>query len=142
VGAVKDLLVVDTSAYHRAGHPDVVQAWQHAIVTNRVGMAPPAKLEILYSARSATDYAEVAEELRGFHHVPCGEDAWERALEVQAALARQHAPHHRSVQAPDLLIAAAAELAGAAVWHYDSDYDRIADITGQATEWIVPKGSI
>ncbi len=28
------------------------------------------------------------------------------------------------------------------VWHYDEDFDRIATITGQAAEWIVPRGSI
>ncbi len=43
---------------------------------------------------------------------------------------------------PDLLIAAIAEAAGATVLHYDSDYDHINAVTGQATEWIVTRGSI
>ena len=38
----------------------------------------------------------------------------------------------------DLLIAAASEAAGAVVWHYDADFDRIAAVTGQPTEWIAP----
>lgn len=50
--------------------------------------------------------------------------------------------HHRSVKINDLLIAAAAELAGVTVWHYDEDYDRICAITDQAVEWIAPRGSL
>lgn len=42
----------------------------------------------------------------------------------------------------DLVIAATAELNGATVLHYDVDYDRIAAVTGQPTEWVVPKGSV
>ena len=28
------------------------------------------------------------------------------------------------------------------LWHYDEDYDRIAEITGQRVEWIAPRGSL
>ncbi len=52
------------------------------------------------------------------------------------------AMHHRSVKLNDLLIAAAAELGGATVWHYDEDYDRIAELTGQPVEWIATRGSL
>jgi predicted nucleic acid-binding protein len=47
--------------------------------------------------------------------------------------------HHRSVGVADLLIAAVAEVHGATVLHYDSDFERIAEVTGQAHEWIVPR---
>jgi predicted nucleic acid-binding protein len=43
---------------------------------------------------------------------------------------------------PDLLIAAVAEQNDLLVLHYDADYDRIADITGQRTEWVVARGSV
>jgi predicted nucleic acid-binding protein len=142
VGGLNTLLVVDASAWHRIEHPEVQDAWQRQLFADRVAMTAPAKLEILYSARSAKDYEWTAKRLGAFQQVPCGEDAWDRALEVQAALAKQHDMHHRSVQGTDLLIAAAAELVGATVWHYDSDYDRITAVTGQPTEWIVPRGSI
>jgi predicted nucleic acid-binding protein len=33
-------------------------------------------------------------------------------------------------------------LAGLTVLHYDEDYDRIAKVTGQPMEWIVPKGTL
>ncbi|MCA1657630.1 MAG: VapC toxin family PIN domain ribonuclease, partial [Actinobacteria bacterium] len=37
---------------------------------------------------------------------------------------------------------AAAELSGLAVLHYDSDYERLAAITGQGHDWIAPRGSL
>ncbi len=49
---------------------------------------------------------------------------------------------HRHFRLPDLMIAATAELNGATVLHYDADYDRIAEITGQPVEWVAEKGSL
>ena len=49
--------------------------------------------------------------------------------------------HQRGRKAPDLIIAAAAEENGLAILHYDADFDRIALVTGQPAEWIVPRGS-
>jgi hypothetical protein len=31
---------------------------------------------------------------------------------------------------------------GAAVLHYDAEYDRIATLTGQHTEWVAERGSL
>src|ERR1700689_1204539 len=41
---------------------------------------------------------------------------------------------HRAPSVPDLIIAAAAELAGLTVLHLDKDFDLIAEITGQPME--------
>jgi predicted nucleic acid-binding protein len=43
---------------------------------------------------------------------------------------------------PDLLIAAVAEANSLTVLHYDADFEHIATVTGQPTEWIVERGSI
>jgi hypothetical protein len=42
----------------------------------------------------------------------------------------------RAPSVPDLIIAATAELADLTVLHCDKDFDLIASITGQATEWL------
>lgn len=136
------MLLADTSAWHRSGHADVIQAWIGQLAADEVATTQPVRLEVLFSARSRDDYLALSEELDGLHQIPCGTAAMERALQVQRALAEQHALHHRSVKIPDLLIAATAELAEATVWHYDEDYDRISTITGQATRWIAPRGSL
>jgi predicted nucleic acid-binding protein len=64
----------------------------------------------------------------------------ERALAVHRELATTS--QHRRFRLPDLIIAGTAEQHGATVLHYDADYDRIAAITGQPTEWVAPRGSL
>jgi hypothetical protein len=43
---------------------------------------------------------------------------------------------------PDLLIAAVAERERVTVLHYDSDFDLTAEVTGQAMQWVVPRGTV
>lgn len=52
------------------------------------------------------------------------------------------AKHQRGRKVPDLLIAAAAEAKDLVVLHYDADFDRIAKVTAQGVEWVVPAGSV
>ena len=70
--------------------------------------------------------------------LPYGSEA--RAREVQRWLIERG--HHRAVGVPDLLIAATAEIEQLTVLHYDADFDLIAEITGQACEWVVPQGTL
>ncbi len=71
---------------------------------------------------------------------PLDEACTGRALQVQAMLAERS--QHRAVSLPDLLVAACAERAGLIVLHYDTDFERIAKLTGQPAQWIVPRGSV
>jgi hypothetical protein len=57
-------------------------------------------------------------------------------VSMKALAAKGH--HRRPI--PDLLLAAVAEVHNATVLHYDADFEHIADVTGQAHEWIVPRG--
>lgn len=97
-------------------------------------------LELLYSASSPAIYASLATSLRALPRVHVTEAAVNRALEVQAHLAK--GSQHRAVPLPDLIVAACAESAELTVLHYDADYDRIAKITRQPTRWVLPRGSI
>jgi predicted nucleic acid-binding protein len=97
-------------------------------------------LELLYSATSPTVYEGLAVALRALPRVPVTETVMDRALNIQAQLAKRS--QHRAVPLPDLIVAACAESAGLAVLHYDTDYDRIAEITGQRTRWVVARGSV
>lgn len=136
------LLLADTSAWHHSSAPQVVDLWRRYLEEDRIATTPPVRLEVLFSARSVRDYDLTAQRLDALHQLPCGEEALARALEIQRALAHKKALHHRSVKIPDLLIAAVAEIAGATVWHYDRDYDRIAEVTGQPAQWIGRRGSL
>ena len=96
------------------------------------------RLELLYSARHADEFAEFREDLGALADCPIGAGEWRRALDVYAALASKGGAHQRSVKHPDLLIAAAAESAGVTVLHCDEDYERIAAVTGQPHRWLIP----
>ncbi len=48
----------------------------------------------------------------------------------------------RAVGFPDLLIAAVAERERVMLLHYDSDYDLIAEVTGQPMQWVIPRGTV
>lgn len=72
--------------------------------------------------------------------VPMDQAVLDRATQVQDTLAARS--EQRGAKIADLLIAAAAEAAGLVVLHYDHDFDLIAAVTGQPTEWVVPAGAV
>ncbi len=97
-------------------------------------------LEILFSARTHADVVNIRAERAAFPQLSMGQSDFNRAIDVLEGLAKSG--HHRAAGIPDLLIAAVAERHHLAVLHYDKDFDLIAGFTKQATEWVVPAGSI
>ena len=134
--------MADTSAWHRATKPKVAASWNERLLADTLATCAQVRLELLYSARSADDYEKLSAELLALHQLPCTAEHFERALEVQHQLAGRGGLHHRSVKIADMIIAACAETAGATLWHYHEDFDRIAEVTGQPVEWIAPGGSL
>jgi predicted nucleic acid-binding protein len=136
--------LADTSAWvwTRAVGGQLRAAFDNAIIEGDVASCGMVRLELLYSARNASEFTSLRDELDALPNCPIGTEEWQRALEVYERLAHQGGLHHRAVRHPDLLIAAAAESAGIPVLHYDEDYDRIAAITGQDVRWLAPRGSL
>ena len=100
------------------------------------------KLELLHHEESGDAVRERGADLDALPWVAVDERVCRRALEVQAGLADLGGARHRGVKLPDYLIAAAAELASLTVLHYDSDFERVAALTGQPHEWLAPRGSL
>lgn len=96
-------------------------------------------LEVLYSARNLADYDKILRGRRKLLDVPVTSGVMHRAIDIQQKLAKKG--QHRCSTA-DLIIAAAAEAAGLAVVHYDSDFERIADVSGIRHKWIVERGTV
>ncbi len=126
--------LVDKSALVRLGEsPDAV-SWAERIERGLVRITTVTRLEVGYSARSGQDARTL------FTHPPLSAMPVEyltpaiedRAVQVLLLLAGQG--QHRAPSIPDVLIAAAAELAGLTVLHLDKDFELIATITGQPTE--------
>lgn len=133
--------LADKSALtRRETRPEVREVLEPLLVAGEIATCGIVDLELLYSARDRATYRSLVEALRGMPRAPVDEDAVNRALSVQAMLAERS--QHRAVPLPDLLVAACAEAAGLTVLHYDADFDRIAKLTGQPTQWIVERGSV
>ena len=94
--------------------------------------------ELLYSARNADDLARLRLDLSLLPYLRMTSAAEQHLVDVMAALALRG--EHR-MPIPDLMLAAIAHAHSAVVLHDDSDYERIAEVTGQPHEWIVPRGS-
>lgn len=133
--------LADKSALTRRDtRPEVRKVLEPLLLSGDVATCGIVDLELLYSSTSPIVYTALAAALRGMPRVTVEEADVERALEVQAMLARRS--QHRAVSLPDLLVAACAEKAELTVLHYDADYERIAKLTGQQVRWIVPRGSV
>jgi len=133
--------LADKSALTRRGtRPEVREALEPLLLAGEVATCGIVELELLYSATSRATYRALSEALRGMPHVAVDEGCVRRALEVQAMLAERS--QHRAVPLPDLLVAACAERAELVVLHYDADFERIAELTGQRSRWVVPRGSV
>ena len=136
--------LADTSAWvwTRAFGGELRAAFDEAVIAGETATCAIVKLELLYSARNATEFVALRADLDGLPDCPIGTEQMERALDVYELLANLGGLHQRSVRHPDLLIATAAEAAGVPVLHYDEDYDRIAAVTGQSTDWLAPRGTL
>jgi hypothetical protein len=133
--------LVDKSALARLEtSPEVNAVLDPLLTSGEVATCGVVDLELLYSAPSPGDYVAAAASLRALPRVPMSEEVLDRALEVQGRLAKRS--QHRGVSLPDLIIAACAEGAGLTVLHYDADYERIAEVTRQPVQWVVPRGSV
>lgn len=135
--------LADTTAWHLSRRvPELRGPFDQKTVSGEIGTCPIVTLELLQSARNGREFDERRLEMGELPQFPIVEREWARAIYVYGKLAHQGGAHQRSVGHADLLIAAAAESAGAELLHYDEDFERIAAITGQPTRWIVPRGSL
>jgi predicted nucleic acid-binding protein len=131
--------LVDTSVLARAAIEAVGARIESLALAGRFWTCRTVDLEVVDASRSR-DVGDVIEERLALPEAPVTPAVMDRALHVSGLLAA--AGDHRGAKPADLVIAAAAEAAGLVVLHYDDDYDRIAAVTNQATEWVAPRGSL
>lgn len=126
--------LIDKSALVRLSDAVDAAEWASRIDRGLVRISTVTRLELGYSARTATDHRTLLAEppissMPVEYLTPKIED---RAMELQLALAERG--HDRAPSIPDLLIAATAELADLTVLHIDKDFELIAEFTGQPTQ--------
>jgi predicted nucleic acid-binding protein len=125
--------LIDESALVRLSHAVDAAEWASRIDRGLVRISTVTRLELGYSARTATDHRTLLAEppissMPVEYLTPKIED---RAVELRLALAERG--HHRAPSIPDLLIAATAELADLTVLHIDKGFELVAELTGQPT---------
>ena len=133
--------LVDTSAAVRIiAKKQVQDEWRRFTTEGVIGMCDITELEILFSARSANDRL-AKEDLLGklFNWTAVPDGVYSRTRRVQQMLTNRG--EHRSAGPIDLLVAATAELSGLTLLHYDRDFEAIARVTGQPTQWVAPPGT-
>jgi hypothetical protein len=133
--------LVDNSVIARAHKPSVAAAFEPKVHGGLVASCSITDLEQLFSVRNGDEHRARRGDIElRYVRVPIGQATLDRAVEVQGLLADK--ARHRAASIPDLVVAAAAEHAGLTVLHYDADFELIASVTGQPTEWVVPRGSV
>jgi predicted nucleic acid-binding protein len=133
--------LADTSVFAlQARHPTIERRVEILVSEGRLAACQMTALEFLNKAPDPRGYEILWRAVHGRRWMDVTTQSMNRALDLHRALAQKS--QHRNFSLPDLIIAATAEAHGATVLHYDEDYDRIAAVTGQPTEWVAPKGSL
>jgi predicted nucleic acid-binding protein len=138
--ALKPFYLGDTSALARSTRPEVAARLDPLLESGLVARCTPTDLEAGFSSRNPASHGAMREARSAWPLVLVDQAVLDRAVEVQDVLAERS--QQRGAKIADLLIAAAAESVGLVILHYDHDFDLIAGVTGQSTEWILPAGSV
>lgn len=129
--------LLDKSAWVLGGsNPVAAERLAAHARTGALGICTMTALEVLYSARNAEEHRTTLERLVRF--------PWYELSDQRGALAPHHALASRGwhrTSLPDVLIAAVAAEHGLTVLHYDSDYERLAEVAGIQHEWVVDRGT-
>jgi predicted nucleic acid-binding protein len=140
VAAVASYLA-DTSALARLRHQAVAAVLGPLIEAGLVATCGVIEFEFGWATRTAAEFDQLrADRDTGYEWLATHDEDWRRALDIQAVLWRSG--QIRAVGFPDLLVAAVAERERVTVLHYDADYDVIAHVTRQPTQWVVPRGIV
>jgi predicted nucleic acid-binding protein len=133
--------IADKSVWARAHRGVFGDEWDRALVGGQIATCHINSLELLYSTRSAADFAALEEELGALPSYPTTTATCEAAITALRELSARTDGYHR-VMPPDALIAACAAEAGIGVLHYDHHYDRLAEVLAFESRWIAAAGSI
>ena len=131
--------LAETSVLTRWYRPAVAEALKPYWDAEVIARCTVSDLEVGFSASNAREWDRLQAALSLLEPIEVTPIVVTRAKTVQRLLADRGL---KGRKVPDLIIAAAAELAGLTLLHYDQDFELIASITGQSHTWIVPRGSV
>jgi predicted nucleic acid-binding protein len=131
------MILADTSAwieYLRQTESMVDRALNDALAAEQVATTDPIIMEVLAGARSEAGAEKLLGTLETLEYYPtASREDWERAAQIYRECRRAGVTIRSQV---DCLIAAVAERRGVSVLHADTDFARLAEVTGIAV--VVP----
>ena len=119
--------VADTSAWWRANAlpPELADPLSKAVREDRLWITPIVRMEILYSARTSSEYVALELELDALKILRNDRAVADAAMSALAELATHSDGYHRVPLTDALIAAAAAEHGGLAVLHHDAYFVRL-----------------
>lgn len=134
-------LLLDTSVWvrhwRRRGAEDLKRAVREALVERRIATCWVVKTELLLGARDLTSLEALREALDGLPNIPITETIWADSASLGYGLRKRGLLVHL----PDLLIAQCAISSGRVLWHVDSDFERIRQLSPlRTTYWQAADG--
>ena len=119
--------VADTSAWWRANAlpPELADLLSKAVREDRLWITPIVRMEILYSARTSSEYVALELELDALRILRNDRAVADAAMSALAELAAHSDGYHRVPLTDALIAAAAAEHGGLAVLHHDTHFVRL-----------------
>jgi hypothetical protein len=132
--------VADTSAWWRANAlpPELADLLSKAVREDRLWITPIVRMEILYSARTSSEYVALELELDALKILRNDRAVADAAMSALAELATHSDGYHRVPLTDALIAAAAAEHGGLAVLHHDTHFVRLTKTL--AFESVAPPG--
>ena len=135
MAAVTHLL--DKSAWAQAPkHSEAAHRIASLIRRGDLALCTMTALEILYSSRNAAEYERDYSRLTKLPWLDLSDPR--AAVQLQRQLA-ERGQHRTSI--PDVVIAATAAEHDLVVLHYDSDYERLSEVSGARQEWIIDRAT-
>ncbi len=122
--------IADTSAWWRVASlpSELGTLLQAAIIDDRLWITPIVRMEILYSARSSSEFVALETELDALRIVRNDRAVTDAAMYALGELAERSDGYHRVPPTDALIAAAAAEHGAIAVLHRDAHFDRLAEV--------------
>jgi predicted nucleic acid-binding protein len=135
------VVLIDASARSRYRSPVAAARLSAFEATNTVATCPIVTLELLYSARSKHEFAQVELSESQTRPIQLTRSIVQAAIGALRTLSEESDGYHR-VKITDALIAATAQEAGADVVHYDRHFDRLSQVLRFNSIWLAPAGTL
>jgi predicted nucleic acid-binding protein len=133
------IYLFDTSIWNYATHPLIASDWEQALRNDQLAVSPIVAFELLYTARSQSEFEGLERELDALRQVPLTQAI---VRDARRALHRLSAKGHHRLPFQDVLIAASAAQKNFGVLHYDGHFDTLSKVLGFESRWAAEPNSL